>query len=362
MKNHIRHLASVLTVAALVSAVHAAEEKKSAAKEEKPKEEKKELRVISATPGERRVIVSGRTTEKEKVTFLGVETSPVSGVVAAQLGLTKGGGLVVNHIVPDSAAAGALQENDILLRLNDQILIETRQLAVLVRNFKDGEEVTLTFLRGGKETTAKVKLGTKEVPKVSIDWNGARIPLGGGQGFAFAGNGESGFRAFQFPAQGGAAGGGGGIGEHREEIDRVLSLIRPGHDGEPMRIQIDRRDGPGFRAISVNTANSTLSFSDDGGSLEVTSKDGKKSLVAKDAKGAELFAGSVNTPEERKAMPEAVRQRLEKLEGMHDITFHTDADFKGAEAKVLQPAPRGISLPNQEGRERERVRRSGVFF
>ena len=42
-------------------------------------------------------------------------------------------------------------------------------------------------------------------------------------------------------------------------------------------------------------------------------------------------------------MPAEVRERLEKLEGMHDMTFHTDEDFKGAEMKVFRP--RGIGLP-----------------
>lgn len=350
MKTIIRSLTPI-ALAALVSAGHAAEEKKASATAEK-KEEKKELRVISVSPGdgEHRVRVNTRAIEKEKVTFLGVETSPVSNVVASQLGLSKGSGLVVNHIVPDSAAAGVLQENDILLRMNDQILIETRQLSVLIRNQKDGQEVSLTFLRGGKETTAKVKLGTKEVPKVSGLFEGfPRAAMGGAQGFAFS-NGDGGFRSFQIPI--------GPEGERREDVDRVLSLIRPGPDGEPMRIQIDRQGGPGFRAISVNTANSNLSYSDEEGSLEITTKEGNKSVVAKDAKGEQVFAGPANTPEERKAMPETVRRRLEKLEGMHGVMFHTDGDFKGADARVLQPSPRGINLTIQP----ERVRRAQVFF
>ena len=83
-------------------------------------------------------------------------------------------------------------------------------------------------------------------------------------------------------------------------------------------------------------------FSDDEGSLELTSKDGAKTLVAKDAKGESLFAGPVTTPEERAALPASVRERLEKLEGMHDITFRTDGNFK-AETRTVRP--RGISLP-----------------
>ena len=133
--------------------------------------------------------------------------------------------------------------------------------------------------------------------------------------------------------------------ERREEADRVLSLIQRAPAGGPPRIQIERKGGPGFRAMSINTGNSNLVFSDEQGSLDLTFRDGRKTLVAKDAKGAELFSGPVTTPAERKAMPAGVRERLEKLEGMHDITFRTDGDFQGAEPRVFRPAGRGISLP-----------------
>ena len=71
-----------------------------------------------------------------------------------------------------------------------------------------------------------------------------------------------------------------------------------------------------------------------------------KSLVAKDAKGESLFSGPVNTPEERKALPPEVRARLEKLEGMHDITFRTDGDFRPGQVRVMRP--RGITFPYTE--------------
>src|ERR1700720_2002838 len=58
--------------------------------------------------------------------FLGVETSQVPTVVSEQLGLSKGLGLVVEYVVPDSPAAVAgIQQNDILKMLNDQILIRS---------------------------------------------------------------------------------------------------------------------------------------------------------------------------------------------------------------------------------------------
>src|SRR5881396_896312 len=98
--------------------------------------------------------------------FLGVETSQVPTVVSEQLGLSKGLGLVVEYVVPDSpAAAAGVQQNDILKMLNDQILIEPSQLRKLLQTFSDGAEVTLTILRKGQEQKVTVKLARKEVPQ-----------------------------------------------------------------------------------------------------------------------------------------------------------------------------------------------------
>jgi hypothetical protein len=121
-------------------------------------------------------------------------------------------------------------------------------------------------------------------------------------------------------------------------------MLRRPANGEPVRIQIERHDGPGIRAMSINTGNSNIVFSDDSGALELTTQDGKKSLVAKDPKGAQIFSGPVTTPEERKALPPELRERLERLEGMREMSFKTGGDFQGAETRILRPPGRSISL------------------
>src|SRR5437879_2251808 len=101
---------------------------------------------------------------------LSVETSQVPTVVSEQLGLSKGLGLVVEYVVPDSpAAAAGIQQNDILKMLNDQILIEPSQLRKLLQTFSDGTDVTLTILRKGQEQKVTVKLAKKERPQ-SHSW------------------------------------------------------------------------------------------------------------------------------------------------------------------------------------------------
>jgi len=275
-------------------------------------------------PIERRVFVrhGPGEHEMETVPFLGVETVPVTPALTAQLGLPKDAGLVVRHVVAESPAAAVLQVHDILLKLDDQLLIDPRQFSVLVRNHKEGDEVELTYVRGGKQNTVKVKLGKHEAPKM----------------------------AFNFPDENF-----GYFVQHaadtrlpREEMDRELSLLdREHHDRAPMPpgAMISGPDEPGFHSVTVNTGNSNMVYTDEQGSLELTLKDGRKTLLAKDAKGAQLYSGPIDTPEQRKALPENVRERLDRLEGMQNFSFRVGDDFQPDTVKIVRPAPTKIMLP-----------------
>ncbi len=341
MKTNLRYLLPALGLAVALPAF-AADANPSAPKNE-PKA-RKEIRVITSggggqPSGPHRVIRHvGEAGEMETVTFLGIETGPVSPTLTAQLGLTEGSGLVVTQIAPNSPAAAALKRHDILIKLDDQILIEQRQLSVLVRGHKEGDEVTLTFLRGGKQATAKVKLAKHDVPKTSALFNQ------GGPGFGPRGRGPGGemdggnfdVRVLHPDGQG-----------NREDVNRVLSLIDGANAPGQRRVAISGAAGPGDRNISVtvNTGHSRIISDDDKGSLELSMRDGKKDLVAKGPNGDKIFSGPVNTPEERKALPAELRERLEKLEDMKQYSFRTDGDFQGAETKIMRPRGQGIALP-----------------
>jgi hypothetical protein len=236
--------------------------------------------------------------------------------------------------MPKSPAAGVLKPHDILLKLDDQILIEQRQLAVLIRNHKDGDEVTLTFLRAGKQVTAKVQLAKHDAPKVTMMFSQA---TSGGLPEALSGGGAS-FEVQVSPPS---------VWRDGEAVNRVLSMIDAGGGLKPHRMEVLRGSGAGDRSVSVtvNTGNSRIISEDESGSLELTINQGKKELVAKNAKGEQLFVGPVNTPEERKALSAEVRARLEKIEDMKQFSFKTDGDFQGAETKVIRPRGQGISLP-----------------
>jgi membrane-associated protease RseP (regulator of RpoE activity) len=97
------------------------------------------------------------------VAFLGVSASPPPRELAAHLSIPRDTGLVVEGVIPDSPAAKAgLQQNDVLTKLGDQILIHPRQLSVLVANGKEGDSVNVSFIRKGEPKEVNVILAMRE--------------------------------------------------------------------------------------------------------------------------------------------------------------------------------------------------------
>jgi serine protease Do len=148
-------------------------------------------------------------------------------------------------------------------------LIEPRQLGVLVRSHKEGDDVKLTYYRAGKQQTGHVKLAKHMVSEAST-----KLPHNRNKIFMHTGDGPS--SAYFF-------------GEGRPE------------SGE-------------MRISKIEHKGAVMFFEDGKGRLEITNKEGRKFLTARNEKNDVVFSGPVETPEQRKAMPEEVRERLEKME------------------------------------------------
>lgn len=102
---------------------------------------------------------------KVEATYLGVSTEPLYFDAAKLMGVQQGTGLNVTFVAPESPAALAgLKPGDVLLKLNDQVLVNAEQLAVLIRSYKAGERVTLLVLREGEAVKCVADLSTALVP------------------------------------------------------------------------------------------------------------------------------------------------------------------------------------------------------
>ncbi|MFT3868052.1 MAG: PDZ domain-containing protein [Nibricoccus sp.] len=227
------------------------------------------LPTASVVREERGVQIKHASAPMQEVTFIGLVTRNADDAVAAQLQMPKETGLVVVEVVPDGPAAGVLNVHDVLVRLDDQVLIESRQLGVLVRSHKEGDEVTLTYYRAGKQQTARVKLAKHQVTEA-----GLKLPPNKNKFFARTAG---------------------------EPFGPSTLAFREVHPGEMRISKIEHKD-----AVMV--------FEDGKGRLEVSHKDGKKFLTARNDKNEVIFSGPVDTPDQRKAMPQEVRERLEKME------------------------------------------------
>ncbi len=203
----------------------------------------------------------------EAVTFLGVATEQVSPPLGSQLNLPAGTGLVVVMVAPDSPAAKAgVALNDVLLKFDDQLLINAAQFQTLVRDKKSGDTVALTLMRNGKTVTAQVTLGERDSAVM-----GEAIP------------------APQAAGAGGAA-----------TVPAPANARTPGPNTDSVSIQRD----DGAYDISLRI---------DGG---------KRHLVVKELiTGKKLYDGPGDSPADWKDLPDDVQKRiaavLEKVDTLH---------------------------------------------
>lgn len=287
-----------------------------------------------------RIEKSDKNAPLEKVTFLGVETAPVPEALASQLGLDRDMGLVVQRVAEDSPAASVLKEHDVLTKFGDQLLVDTRQLSVLVRAKKPGDEVKLTLFRGGKETTVTAKLAEHEATRFAI------TRVNGDVFQFFQNNGSPGIdRLRELP------------GIDRDEINDALRIIGRERDNwfVAPRVHVFKRHGG---SSLLNMAEGNFAYSDDEGAVEITAAKGQRELTIKDAKGNVTFKGPISTDEEREKLPAEVKKRLGKIDSAN-IDFEAD-DTLEQEGAAVTPGKTKTSheLGRDAGRTTVRTLRS----
>lgn len=216
-----------------------------------------------------------------EVSYIGVLTVPVSPSLTAQLKLQPGVGVLVMQVVPDSpAAAAGFQENDVLTKLDDQILINENQLTVLVRNRKADDMVNLTYIRGGETKTAQVKIGRRALPKLG----NAGAP---GRGMVVFSPDERNVAI--------------GAGHPADVLEKRLFF--GGVTGKG-RTHMEEEPVPFSRTV----------INKDGKRFELQTENGKDIFIVWDAEGGEMFRGQVGLPEEREKVPQDFRIPLKEME------------------------------------------------
>jgi hypothetical protein len=200
----------------------------------------------------------GNPRPTEKGAYLGVGVTPVPAVVRDQLKLQRGVGLVANFIEKESPAESAgLHENDILTKLDDQMLVNPQQFAVLVRIHKVDEPMKLTLIREAKPMEISARLVERDLPVLSDAYGAARQTY---------------------------------------ELTRAASSQMP------------------FAYSPFGaSANFQMESSDDQHNFSVTRSNGHCTVLARDKDGKVIFDGPIDTDEQMEKVPKAVRPKVEKL-------------------------------------------------
>jgi Do/DeqQ family serine protease len=91
---------------------------------------------------------------------LGVTVQQVTSEIAQSLGLSEARGVIVNSVVPGSAAERAgIRRGDILVSINGEQIDSPNTLRNSIASKAPGTEVSLTILRDGREQEVRASLG-----------------------------------------------------------------------------------------------------------------------------------------------------------------------------------------------------------
>lgn len=298
--------------------------------------------------------------------YLGVVTATVPGVLSSQLGLAEGFGLVVQEVVPGSPAAEAgIQRYDVLKQLEDQQLTDPSQLATLVRARGKDASVSVTLLRKAQEQKVTVKIGERNLPERRPLQNPAELYQRNIERFRDASPEQreqmeqrmremrermekfrERMQEWQKNPQGPAPepprfGGGEGVGGDFPPGPGPRDLLHESRPGGAPQVSISQ-DGA---TTTWNTAQARVMMKDDNGQVEISSENGARVLTAKDKDGKVTFTGPIDTPEQRQAIPEELRKKVERMQLRH----RAEASAGGVRANNGGPFPDGPRGPAPGG-------------
>ena len=235
--------------------------------------------------------------------WLGVGTRRIPKLVAEHLGVPAGTGLSVEMVAPGSPAEKAgLKKDDVLAKLNDQVLVNQEQLSALVQATEAGKKLKLQVLRNEAplEIEAEVSARPAEYahqaePSPSAEDNNPanddldKLFQGFGPGLADADGLEKHMQQLR---------------KHMEDMQqRLQAQAQAGAaaGGNGVQMQIFRMD------------NAQVQIMDDKGSISIHTKDGKSVLTAKDKQGNLMYEGPYETDAEKARVPLEIRQRADRL-------------------------------------------------
>jgi hypothetical protein len=256
---------------------------------------------------------------RAKVAYLGLAATTLDPATARQLNLPAGTGLRVFFVVPKSPAdLAGLKVNDVLVKLDDQLLINLPQFTVLVRSFQPGRQTAMKIFRGAQEMTLTATLGQQEVlgpvPTETVETRARLAGMGPNSFQATVGNGKY---LLKYAIEGGSksltvtdAKTGrvvfSGPVNTKEELDKAPQDVLP----LLPKLQMDcKLLEPPSKFVPTQ-----IVYSDAKYDMTLRVDNGKKFLTVKDKAGVTIFNGSVESPPQVQALAPEIQAKLKIME------------------------------------------------
>jgi hypothetical protein len=311
----------------------------------------------------------GKKKQSKTVTWLGLAVAETSEALASQLGLKSGEGVTVTLLASGSPAEKAdFRKNDVLVDLDGQMLVHPMQLQKLIRMHAEGDEVKLSFYRGGKKQIVAVKLGkttwAEEAETDDKAWpdclQNLQLQLGGLKSLdglnsldelnsQLSRSGESLAR----------------VGLDKDKVSRevkrameqarkaIQDAVRHASTDQKSLASVDRElealvrgglDVDRDATVTVRdkrNSRRTIVQTDEDGSY-IIEAGAKTRLTARDKDGKLLFEGHIDTPAEREKVPkevwEKVKPMLDQIVAPTGSKPKTEGKFRGRGDLVKQSA------------------------
>ena len=265
------------------------------------------------------VVTDTEATQTERVTFLGIETSRVSQALRNHIDIPEGVGLIIDHVAKDTGAAKAgLQEFDVLLKVDDQIIINQDQLSTLIKSKKAGETVKVEILRKGSKQNLKVELGEKEITTLN------RRPRGMPQSKPFPSPGEWNFNFDSEEFQ-----------KRMEEFsEKAAEMGNKALQFIP-EIIIEREEEDGSKRVtSLGRGPHKISIIKDGITAKMETIDGNKHYHISEGETV-IYEGETPDEETLKALPEKVQSIIKQLHESKSFDWQNLEDLKKENFRVI---------------------------
>ena len=238
---------------------------------------------------------------KKKVAVIGLGGGSCSKTLSVQLGLADGVGLTIFYVVPDSPADKAgLMAHDVVVSFAGDPVGSQKDLKMLISKCQLGDEVAVRYLHQGKAVERKVTLGDRSTMRGAHRGPGVNTPW-----------------IFK------------GLGAQISEEDRLRIESQMRHHMQQLKQQLKNQGKlqlqfQGASSAGLNqkmklgggvlmNARSSITMSDQEGSVTMNSVGGKKQIVVRDKNNKILYEGPYDTAQDKASIPENIIERLRQL-------------------------------------------------